>query len=121
MVDFVVRACGAFFLPQLALSVVTVALSAAYLLAWLRGELRRDQPSWHRALDPLAGVSIGVGLLGAVVSFCMALGSMTQSGGFEMSRIFGSLAMAYVSTAVGLVTALIASLVSWFLGVMVRR
>ena len=121
MIDFVIRSSGVFFLPQLALSLLTTALVIAYVTAWLRGELRKDEPAWQRTLEPLAGVAVGVGLLGSVVSFCVAFGGFTGgSGAFEVERIASGLTMAYTTTAVGLVTALTASLASWALGVVVR-
>lgn len=120
MIEFVVRGCGVFFVPQLMLSVLVVALVLGYGIAWLRGELRRDSANWERTLDPLAGVAVGVGLLGSVVSFCVAFGSFKHSG-FDVERITAGLTTAYTTTAVGLVTSLIASLGSWALNVAVRR
>ncbi len=120
MIEFVVRGCGVFFVPQLMLSVLVVALVLGYGIAWLRGELRRDRANWERTLDPLAGVAVGVGLLGSVVSFCVAFGSFKHSG-FDVERITAGLTTAYTTTAVGLVTSLIASLGSWALNVAVRR
>ena len=66
------------------------------------------------------GVAVGVGLLGSVVSFCVAFGSFKHSG-FDVERITAGLTTAYTTTAVGLVTSLIASLGSWALNVAVRR
>lgn len=120
MIEFVVRGCGVFFVPQLMLSVLVVALVLGYGIAWLRGELRPDRANWERTLDPLAGVAVGVGLLGSVVSFCVAFGSFKHSG-FDVERITAGLTTAYTTTAVGLVTSLIASLGSWALNVAVRR
>ena len=83
MMEFVVRSCGVFFVPQLVLSALTVALVLGYTIAWARGELRRDHPTWERTLDPLAGVAVTVGLLGSVVSFCVAFGGFPNAG-FEI-------------------------------------
>lgn len=121
MIEFVIRGSGVFFVPQLMLSVLVVGLVLGYGIAWLRGELRRDdRATWERTLDPLAGVAVGVGLLGSVVSFCVAFGSF-KHGGFDVERITAGLTTAYTTTAVGLVTSLIASLGSWALNVAVRR
>lgn len=119
MIEFVIRACGPFFVPQLTLSVLTVALVCGYGIAWWRGELRRAERPWERTLDPLAGMAVSVGLLGSVVSFCIAFGGFTN-GGFDVQRITAGLTTAYTTTAVGLVTSLIASLGSWVLSVAVR-
>lgn len=121
MIELVIRGSGVFFVPQLMLSVLVVGLVLGYGIAWLRGELRRDdRATWERTLDPLAGVAVGVGLLGSVVSFCVAFGSF-KHGGFDVERITAGLTTAYTTTAVGLVTSLIASLGSWALNVAVRR
>ena len=120
MMEFVVRSCGVFFVPQLVLSALTVALVLGYTIAWVRGELRRDHPTWERTLDPLAGVAVTVGLLGSVVSFCVAFGGFTNAG-FEIQRITAGLTTAYTTTAVGLVTSLVASLGAWVFSVAVKR
>ena len=119
MIDFVVRSCGPFFIPQLALSLMTIAIVIGYVFGWLRGELNKSDPSWEKTLDPLAGVAVGVGLLGSVVSFCVAFSGVKETG-FEVARISAGLMTAYVTTAVGLVTSLIASLASWALGALVK-
>ena len=115
MIDFVVKSSGVFFLPQLALSVLTVALVTGYVISWARRELRVDDHSWQRVLEPIAGVAVGVGLLGSVVSFCVAFGGV-KNGSFDVDRIISGLTTAYTTTAVGLVTGLIASFTSWALG-----
>ena len=121
MAEFVIRSSGPFFLPQLALSLLTLSLVLAYAVALFRGELKQSEPGWQRTLEPLAGVAVGVGLLGSVVSFCVAFGGFSGvSGAFEVDRIAAGLTMAYTTTAVGLVTALAASFASWTLGVVVR-
>ena len=120
MIEFVIEGSGAFFIPQVCLSVLTVALVVGYGIAWTRGELHREDPVWQRTLDPLAGVAVGVGLLGSVASFVVAFGSYS-GGGFEVERIAAGLTTAYTTTAVGLVTGLTASLGSWALGVVVVR
>ncbi len=120
MIEFVVRSCGVFFVPQLVLSIVAVALVLGYGIALVRGELRGAEDPWKRTLDPLAGVAVSVGLLGSVVSFCVAFGGFTH-GGFDVHKITAGLTTAYTTTAVGLVTSLVASLGSWVLGAVVRR
>ena len=120
MMDFVVRACGVFFVPQLVLSLLTVALVVGYGVAWMRGELRKGEPTWEHTLDPLAGVAVSVGLLGSVVSFCIAFGGF-KNGGFDVQRITAGLTTAYTTTAVGLITSLVATLGSWALGALVKR
>ena len=93
---------------------------ASFVLAWLRGELRNDKESWKYALDPLAGLALSVGLLGSVVSFIVAFGGF-KNGGFDVERITSGLATAYFTTAVGLITSLVAGLGSYLLGVAVKR
>ena len=68
MIDNVVRNLGPFFVPQLMLSVVTVALVLGYLIAWLRQETEPARKPWNRTLDPLCAISVSVGLLGMVLS-----------------------------------------------------
>jgi hypothetical protein len=106
---------GIFFLPQLALSVAVVSLVVGYVVASLRGELSgRDDKPWKRTLDPLASVSVSLGLLGSVWSFTKAFGGF--QGGIDIDVITAGLGTAYATTGVGLVTSLIASLGSYLLG-----
>ena len=120
MIQFVIQSSGAFFVPQLALSMLTVALVIGYAIALARGELKQSDPVWQRTLDPLAAVAVGVGLLGSVVSFCVAFGGFSGNSAFEVARVTAGLTTAYTTTAVGLVTSLIASFTSWALGAVVR-
>ena len=121
MIDFVIRACGVFFVPQLFLSVLTVSLVVGYVVAYFRKELRYDKRVWEKSLEPLSGIAVGVGLLGSVVSFCVAIGGVSVgAGSFDVARISAGLTTAYTTTAVGLITALLASFTSWALGVLVH-
>ena len=119
MFEFVARSSGVFFVPQMTLSVITLAIVLGYAIAFLRGELVKGAAPWRRTLDPLAGLAVSVGLLGSVVSFCVAFDGF-RGGGFDVERITAGLATAYVTTAVGLVTSLMAGLASYVLGVLVK-
>ena len=111
--------CGPFALPQLLLSVVTVALVVAYLTAWRRAELTRGQTPWDRTLLPLAGISTTIGLLGSVAGFIVAFDGF-QSGS-DVSRLTAGLSGAYWTTGVGIVTSLIASCGAYCLTVLNRK
>jgi hypothetical protein len=119
MLEFVARSSGVFFVPQMTLSVITLAVVLGYAVAFLRGELAAGSSPWRRTLDPLAGLAVTVGLLGSVVSFCIAFDGF-RGGGFDVERITAGLATAYVTTAVGLVTSLMAGVGSYLLGVLVK-
>lgn len=119
MLQSIVNHSGVFFVPQMALSVLVVALVLSYGLAWLRGELRgRTDRPWVRTLDPLAGFAVSLGLLGSVWSFMLAFGGF--SNGIDIDRVTSGLATAYTTTGVGLITSLIAGLGSYLLGLTVR-
>ena len=61
MLEFVARSSGVFFVPQMTLSVITVAIVLGYAVAFLRGELAAGASPWRRTLDPLAGLALEVG------------------------------------------------------------
>ncbi len=111
---------GLFLYPQLALSVLVVGLCLAYGLAGMRGQLRpSDNPPWRRQLDPLAGIAVSVGLLGSVWAFTKAFGGF--AGGIDIERIVAGLGTAYVTTGVGLVTAIIAGVGSYACDILARE
>ena len=113
------RNCGVFFLPQMALSVIAVALVVGYVIAWLRRELPAGAKPWDRTLEPLAGIAVSVGLLGSVVGFVSAFGSFQN--GIDVRQLTAGLATAYVTTGVGLVTSLISMFGSYVLGMTVKE
>lgn len=116
----VANSTGAFFFPQLVLSVIVTAQVIAYLTALGRGELRgrHDRP-WRRVLDPLGALAVSVGLLGSVYSFARAFAGF--GGEVNIDEITARLGTAYGTTAFGLVTSIIAGLGSYVLGVVVGR
>ena len=114
----ILRNCGVLAIPQLLLSGVTVALLAGYLVAWRRGELTGGAAPWAATLEPLAGISTTVGLLGSVAGFIVAFGGF--EGGLDVPRLTRGLAAAYWTTGVGIVTALVASAGAYLLTVLNR-
>ena len=107
MGDLILRHCGVFAFPQMAVSVLTAALLIGYLVAWRRRELTRGQTPWVRTLEPLAGISTTLGLLGSVVGFLIAFGGFQD--GLGVPRLTRGLSAAYWTTGVGIVTSLIAT------------
>lgn len=107
MGPLILEKCGLLALPQLGLSVLTVSLLLGYLLALRRGEIAPPQRPWDRTLEPLAGISTTVGLLGSVIGFIMAFAGFHD--GVDVPRLTQGLSTAYWTTGVGIVTALIAS------------
>ena len=107
MGDLILRHCGVFAFPQMAVSVLTAALLIGYLVAWRRRELTRGQTPWVRTLEPLAGISTTLGLLGSVVGFLIAFGGFQD--GLDVPRLTRGLSAAYWTTGVGIVTSLIAT------------
>ena len=119
MLQQLAQLTGIFFVPQLALSVVVLALVIGYTVASLRGELRnRSDAPWKRTLDPLASVSVSLGLLGSVWSFTKSFGGF--QGGIDIEMITAGLGTAYATTGFGLVTSLVAGLGSYILGLIHR-
>lgn len=116
MGDTIVRHCGPFAIPQLVVSLITVALLAAYLVSLRRHEVPLGQTPWTRTLEPLAGISMAIGLLGSVAGFIVAFGGFDN--GLDVQRITRGLAGAYWTTAVGIVSALVASCGSYVLTVL---
>jgi hypothetical protein len=103
----ILERCGLLALPQLVLSVLTVSLLLGYLLSLRRGEISPRQRPWARTLEPLAGISTTVGLLGSVVGFIVAFAGFDN--GVDVPRLTRGLSTAYWTTGVGIVTALVAS------------
>jgi hypothetical protein len=103
----ILRHCGVFALPQLALSMLTVTLVVGYLVAIRRREIARGDAPWSQTLEPLSGISTTVGLLGSVAGFIVAFGGFAN--GLDVDRLTSGLAGAYWTTGVGIVTSLIAS------------
>lgn len=117
MMRTIMENCGVFFVPQLLLSVLVVTLIAGYLLAVVRGEITPGARPWRRTLDPLAALAVSIGLLGSVVGFVSAFGSF-QERGVNIPFLTQGLATAYYTTAVGLVTSLVAASGSYLLGIL---
>lgn len=107
MLDRLMELLGVFFWPQLAISVLTVGVVAAYLLAWLRRQITTGG-SWRRPLDSLGAIAVSVGLLGSVWAFVQAFGNF--NGVIDTDRVVTGLGTAYTTTGVGLVTAIIATI-----------
>ena len=110
--------CGALALPQLVLSAVTVALLVGYLVALRRREIAPGSRPWDRTLEPLAGISTTVGLLGSVLGFIVAFSGFQN--GLDVPRLTQGLSTAYWTTGVGIVTALVATCGSYILSVLNR-
>ena len=115
MIRNLVQNLGVFLVPQLVISLVTVALVAGYLVAWFRKELEPGMAPWNQSLDPLASVACSVGLLGSVAGFIAAFGSFQN--GIDVRQLTQGLAVAYYTTGVGIFTSLIATLGCWVLGI----
>jgi len=119
MIRLILHNCGLLAVPQLLLSALTVSLLLGYLVAWRRGEIPAGVRPWESTLEPLAGISTTVGLLGSVMGFIVAFGSFQD--GRDVARLTRGLAGAYWTTGVGIVTALIAMGGSYVLTVLNRR
>ena len=121
MLGWLADQTGVFFVPQMALSIVTVAVAAGYLVAAFRGELRKTcvRDPWRHTLDPLASLAVSLGLLGSVWSFTVCFGGFV--GEIDIDRITDGLGTAYVTTGFGLITSLIAGLATYVLGLLHRR
>lgn len=111
--------CGLFIYPQLAVSIIVVALVGGYLLAWLRRELPHGESPWRSTLVPMAELAVSLGLLGSVIGFVSAFGSFQN--GIDVPALTRGLATAYYTTAVGLTTSIVAALGAYLLGVLPRR
>ena len=116
MVDLILENCGVFALPQLFLSVITVGLFAAYMVALRRRELEPREAPWEKTLEPLAGISTAIGLLGSIVGFITAFGGFRN--GLDVQQLTRGLAGAYWTTGVGIATALVASCGAYLLTVL---
>ena len=118
MIRLILDNCGVLAVPQLALSVLTLSVLAGYLVAWRRGELDPRARPRASTLEPLAGISTTVGLLGSVVGFIMAFAGFQD--GVDVSRLTRGLSAAYWTTGVGIVTSLVASCGAYLLTVLTR-
>lgn len=118
MMRSIAEQCGVFFVPQLALSIVVVTLVTGYFVAWARRELPAGQRPWDRTLEPLASISVSVGLLGSVVGFCTAFGSFRN--GIDVDQLTAGLALSYVTTGVGLCISLLSMFGSYVLSLLNR-
>lgn len=116
MIRLILDNCGILAVPQLALSVLTASVLAGYLVAWRRHEIQLGARPWARTLEPLAGISTTVGLLGSVVGFILAFTSFQD--GVDVSRLTRGLSAAYWTTGVGIVTSLVASCGAYLLTVL---
>ena len=119
MGELILRYCGVFAVPQLAVSILTVSLLAGYLLALRRREVPVGQAPWDSTLAPLAGISTTIGLLGSVAGFIVAFNGLGD--GLEVARLTRGLSGAYWTTGVGIVTSLIASCGAYALTVLNRE
>ena len=119
MIRSIVEGAGAFFWPQMVLSMVALALVIGFLIAWLRREVEPGTRPWNRALEPLAGVAVTVGLLGSVCGFVQSFNGF-QSG-IDVERVTAGLAVSYMTTLVGLVTSLIATLGCYLLNILAKE
>lgn len=119
MIRNVTQNLGAFFIPQMALSVLTLWLIAGYLAAWFRRELQPGATPWTRSLDPLASVASCTGLLGSVTGFIQAFGGFQN--GINVAALTRGLAVAYYTTGVGIFTSLVAMLGCWGLTLLNRE
>lgn len=116
MIHLIFENCGFLAMPQLALSVLTLSVLAGYLVAWRRREIAPGARPWASTLEPLAGISTTVGLLGSVVGFIIAFTSFRE--GVDVSRLTRGLSAAYWTTGVGIVTSLVASCGAYLLTVL---
>jgi len=120
MIAELVRACGAFAVPQALLSVLVLALLVAYLLEAAAGRPRGAEASpWKETLEPLGGIAVSLGLLGSVVGFIGSFGGF--SGPLRTENVAEGLGLAYYTTAWGIVTALLASGGVYVLDMLQRR
>jgi hypothetical protein len=120
MISDLVRACGAFVVPQALLSMLVLALLVAYLLEALGGRPKGGGAApWRVTLEPLGGIAVSLGLLGSVVGFIGSFGGF--SGPLRTERVAEGLGLAYYPTAWGIVTALLASGGVYALDVLHRR
>jgi len=119
MVQSLIQNTGAFFVPQLILSVITLTLIIGYLIAWRRREISCKEKPWLQSLDPLANVAVAIGLFGSVVGFITAFGGFQK--GIDVKVLTHGLATAYYTTGVGIFTSLMATLGSYLLNLLTRN
>jgi hypothetical protein len=116
--ELILEKCGPLAGPQLALSGIVVTLLIGYIVALRRGELAPGASPWDRTLEPLAGISTTLGLLGSVLGFIVAFSGF--SDGVDVPRLTAGLSTAYWTTGVGIVTALVAAGGAYLLNVLNR-
>ncbi len=119
MVHTLIKTCGVLFVPQLILNVAAVTLIIGYLLAWRKGEISPGQRPWERSLDPLANIALALGLFGSVVGFIYAFGGFREE--VDVKLVTHGLATAYYTTGVGIFTALIATVGSYLLNLLIDK
>jgi hypothetical protein len=123
MIQQVVHNLGVFLVPQAIVSAITLGLIAAYALATLRGEFAdangNGRAIWRRPLDSLASIAVSIGLLGSVWSF-MRTFSVNGNGRLDIDAVVNGLGVAYTTTGVGLVTAIIATTAVFVLDAVAR-
>jgi len=119
MGKMLIKNCGIFTVPQLLLSIFVFGLLVAYLLAFLRREVRRGANPWEKTLVPLSSAAVTLGLLGTLVGCITAFGGFHN--GLNVQRLTQGLSTAYWTTAVGIVTSLAASLGSYTLTLLNRK
>ena len=117
ILDLLRDKCGDFFFPQIAISLLTLAVLLGYVVEWLRGGLRGPDRPWVRSLEPLAGISVTVGMLGSVVGVMRAL----QISRDDVQGIAGEIGLAFGTTCVGLTSSLCAIFGAWILGLIHRE
>ncbi|MFP4355571.1 MAG: MotA/TolQ/ExbB proton channel family protein [Phycisphaerae bacterium] len=118
MGQLILEKCGILAVPQLVLSGLIVALLMGYLIALRRREIEPGQCPWDRTLEPLAGISTTLGLLGSVLGFIVAFSGFAD--GVDVPRLTSGLSTAYWTTGVGIVSALVAALGAYVLTVLNR-
>jgi len=118
MGEQILRNCGLFAWPQLGLSLLTAGVLIGYLIATARREIPSGSCPWTRTLEPLAGISVTLGLLGSVVGFIGAFGGFCD--GLDVQRLTAGLSVAYWTTALGIITSLAACGGAYLLGILNR-
>jgi hypothetical protein len=110
---------GWFFLPQLSLSVLVLALSVAYLVARFRGELRPGDAPWRRTVMPMGTIATVIGFLGTLVGISIAASGQSDGGqAFNVAAISTGIATGLYTSIFGVVTMLVASLSCYLLALL---
>jgi len=104
--------------PQLGLQVLTMGLVLAYIIAVKRHEIGAGEAPWEKTLGQLSAIATSVGLFGTIVGFIQSFGAFR--GTIDVQRVSAGLAVAFYTTGMGMVTALIAIVGQMILG-LIRR